>query len=47
LLAYPGPNVSPDALRRRGETDGNKVFHAPLVPAPSVPSLLKTPEAQT
>ena len=46
LLAYPGPNVNPDALRQRGEPDGNQAFRAPLVPAASAPSLLETPEAQ-
>ncbi|MEP6841411.1 MAG: class I mannose-6-phosphate isomerase [Bradyrhizobium sp.] len=44
LLAYPGPNVNPDLLRQRSE---NPAFVVPLAPAAPVPSLLKTPEAQT
>ena len=47
LLAYPGPNVNPDALRRRGEADGNGAFGVPLVPGAPVKSLFNTPEAQT
>ena len=44
LLAYPGPNVNPDMVRQRGV---NPAFVVPLAPAAAIPSLLRTPEAQT
>jgi mannose-6-phosphate isomerase len=51
LLAYPGPNVNPDALRERSAAGASRVRHAsscaPLVPTSFEHAALKQPEAAT
>jgi hypothetical protein len=51
LLAYPGPNVNPDALRERGLTGASPGRHdgsrAPLVSTSLDHAMLKQPETLT
>jgi mannose-6-phosphate isomerase len=51
LLAYPGPNVNPNALRQRGTTGADRVRHdasrVPLVPTSLDHAALKQPETPT